>query len=176
MAPLGHWPWAARVVTGLAAAGLGWTALSLTRETGGRRAPSLDGAPFALRAVLVVVLNPLAWSHYAIMLVLPALLILAMAADPGVSLTTGARRVVFAMVGAALTLLSVPKETLFRHIAPVPVTPVRSAGFLALHFDGALLLFAAAAYLARPRGSGSLAAGRRGKEPALAGGGSLDQL
>ena len=99
MAPLGHWPWAARVVTGLAAAGLGWTALSLTRETGGRRAPSLDGALFALWAVLVVVLNPLAWSHYAIMLVLPALLILAMAADPGVSLTTGARRVVFAMVG-----------------------------------------------------------------------------
>ncbi|HEY6477839.1 MAG TPA: glycosyltransferase family 87 protein [Polyangia bacterium] len=110
-----------------------------------------DGCCFALWNVVAVVTNPLAWPHYAILLLLPMTLVLR-ALDGA-----GARaRVMRGLLAAALLLLTIPTETLDRLAGSAPVTPGRGL-FVSTHLCGALLLFAAAAL--GTRGTNGLGAG-----------------
>jgi hypothetical protein len=96
-----------------------------------------QGCVLALWYVLVVVLNPLAWPHYAILLLLPAGLAARAArnaSDPSALLLSA----------AGLVVLTVPKETLFLAAAPFPMAPL-PALLLSLPLLGALFVFAAAA-------------------------------
>jgi hypothetical protein len=104
-----------------------------------------EGCVLALWYVLLVVLNPLGWPHNACLLLLPALLV----ARAGAALARPRTRT---LVGVALVLLTIPKETLGA-LAPPP--PARFPGSLVLSLPllGALVLYAAAAEIAfaRPR-------------------------
>jgi hypothetical protein len=95
-----------------------------------------EGCVLALWYVLVVVLNPLAWPHYAILLLLPAGLAARAArtaSDPSALLLSA----------AGLVLLTIPKETLFVAAAPFPMA-AGPALLLSLPLLGALFVFAAA--------------------------------
>ncbi|HEX3901862.1 MAG TPA: glycosyltransferase family 87 protein [Polyangia bacterium] len=144
--PLVAAPTAARLL-GLAGTGaLAATALWLTVVPA--RAPTdrwRDGCQFALWNVVVVATNPIAWAHYAILLLLPMALVLRAAdRDP---LHAPKMR---GLCAVALLALSVPSETLDRLAGPMPVTPGRGL-FVSLHLLGALLVFAAAALGTRAR-------------------------
>jgi alpha-1,2-mannosyltransferase len=91
----------------------------------------------ALWYILVVLLNPLAWAHYAILLLLPAAL-----AARGAQVNADRRA--RALAGGGLALLSIPKETLLLVAGPLPASPIRGLA-LSAHLLGALLLFASAA-------------------------------
>jgi hypothetical protein len=93
-------------------------------------------------------LNPLAWTHYALFLLLPASLVwrAATASNSGLSETERAR--LRRAVGIAIVTLSVPKETICLLVLPFPASPL-AAPLLSLHALAALLLFTAAAVAAR---------------------------
>jgi hypothetical protein len=91
----------------------------------------------ALWYILVVLLNPLAWAHYAILLLLPA----ALAARGA---RVNADRPARALAAVGLALLSIPKETLLLVAGGLPAAPIRGLA-LSAHLAGALLLFASAA-------------------------------
>lgn len=97
-----------------------------------------EGCVLALWYIAVVVMNPLAWPHYALLLLLPALL-----AGRAASGRRGARR----LVAAAIVLLSIPKETLYLMSPAQPAGPPRSL-LLSLPLVGAILLFAGTAWIA----------------------------
>ncbi len=124
------------LVTGAALAGV---SLWLTLAPDGRPDRLRDGCCFALWNVVAVVTNPLAWPHYAILLLLPMTLVLR-ALDRAAERAPLMRR----LLGAALLLLTIPTETLDRLAGPAPVAPGRGL-FVSTHLCGALLLFAAAA-------------------------------
>jgi hypothetical protein len=155
--PLLHAPALTRALGVASAIVLVMTALVFGRAGGETRDRAREGCRFALWAILVVVLNPLGWHHYAILLLLPAALILR-AADEGV-LSEGDRRRLRGIVAAALVVLTIPKEALYLLVQPLPTSPARSL-LLSLHAYAALAVFAAAARGARePRHSVSCPAG-----------------
>jgi hypothetical protein len=90
--------------------------------------------------VLVVVLNPLGWPEYALLLLLP----LALTWRAAVALDDRTART---SVAVALLLLTIPKEALFLWARPLPTSPARSL-WLSVPLYASLLLFAAAARLA----------------------------
>jgi len=98
-----------------------------------------EGCVLALWYVLVVVLNPLGWPHYAILLLLPAGL-----AARAARHAPAPDRVALLLCAGGLALLTIPKETLFLLAAPFPAAPA-SGLWLSLPLTGALCLFAAAA-------------------------------
>jgi hypothetical protein len=122
---------------------LGAVALLATRRAPRTRDP--EGCVLALWYVLVVVANPLAWSHYALLLLLPA----------GLALRAGAARhdaPAQALAALGVLLISIPQATLDYAAEPLPATP--SAGlWLSLPLAGALLIFTSAARGARPAGT-----------------------
>jgi len=139
--PLLAAPLVGRVLLLASEAALVGTAILATRSTF-REAPDRErhGCALALWYVLVVVLNPLGWPHYALLLLLPMALTWRAAvaqSDPlARTLTT-----------IALLLLTIPKETLCTAAFPIPFSPLRSL-WLSVPLLGALLIFAAAVRLA----------------------------
>jgi Glycosyltransferase family 87 len=126
-----------------AGAALAGVAFWLTIAPGSPPDRLREGCRFALWNILAVVTNPLAWPHYAILLLLPLTLVLR-------SVDRLERRapVVRGLLGAALLLLTIPPETIDRLAGSAPVAPWRGL-FASSHLAGALLLFAAAALGAR---------------------------
>ena len=120
---------------------LGALALRATRRAPRTRDP--EGCVLALWYVLVVVANPLGWSHYALLLLLPAALALRAAAPRHDAAAHG-------LAALGLLLISVPQATLDYAAGPLPAAPAAGL-WLSLPLAGALLIFAAAARGARPR-------------------------
>lgn len=141
--PLLVLPALARALGLAAGAALAGIALWLTLAPGGPSDRLRDGCCFALWNVVAVVTNPLAWPHYAILLLLPMTLVLR-----GVDRAAERAPVIRGLLGAALLLLTIPTETLDRLVGSAPVGPGRGL-FASTHLCGALLLFAAAAIGAR---------------------------
>lgn len=94
-----------------------------------------EGCILALWYLLPVVLNPLGWPHYALLLLVPAVL---------AARATTAGGWARPLLLAGLALASVPKETLYFLTQPFPVAAPRCA-LLSMHLFAGLLLFAAAA-------------------------------
>jgi len=117
------------------------TAIWATRAAH-RGAPDRErnGCALALWYVLVVVLNPLGWPHYALLLLLP----MALTWRAAVARRDAPTRT---LLGMALLLLTIPKERLVLAALPLPFSPPRSL-WLSLPLLGALLIFAGAARLA----------------------------
>jgi Glycosyltransferase family 87 len=107
------------------------------RRVGSARDRDEEGCVLALWYVLVVVANPLAWSHYAILLLLPAGLTARSAKARGDALASG-------LCACGLAALSIPDVALDYAALPLPVAPLRSV-WLAIPLGGALLIFASAA-------------------------------
>src|SRR6185437_13636993 len=130
-------------------AGMGVTALWFTRPRPGA-APDRerDGCCFALWVILIVVSNPLAWAHYALLLLLPIALVLRSA---GLA-RHGVGQWMRVLAAVTFVLLTIPKETLYFLSGPLPVSPGRGL-FISLPLAGALLLFGAAVLGARARRS-----------------------
>lgn len=101
-----------------------------------------EGCVLALWYVLIVVANPLGWSHYAILLLLP----MALAARGAAARNDTRARV---LVAVGLLVLSIPQETLDFAAGPLPTSPLGSL-WLSIPLCGALLVFAAAARGASP--------------------------
>lgn len=145
--PIIEAPHAARALSWLVDATLVLTALAATRAASARDR-GVEGCVFAMWGVLAVVLNPLAWTHYAILLALPAALVWRATAASTWSLSPSARRRVRGALGAAVVGLTVPKETILFFARPFPSAPAK-APLLSLHLFAALLLFGAAAWVVR---------------------------
>jgi uncharacterized membrane protein YhaH (DUF805 family) len=137
---IAHAPWFGRVLIALGSLALVLFALALTVRTPRSAGRAREGTLFAVWTILVVLLNPLAWSHNAVLLLLPAALILRDGSGSGR----------MAGIAVAVALLSMPRASLFP-IAALPGSPVRSAAVLSLHFGGALLLLGVAAATLRAR-------------------------
>jgi hypothetical protein len=150
--PLFSAPGLARALTIAPTLALFGVAVAATRRAA--HAPAdrdREGCVLALWYVLVVVLNPLGWPHYAILLLLPAGLAARAArhartpASPAASsAASSADRPALLATALGLVLLTIPKETLFLVAAPFPMPPL-PALVLSLHLLGALCVFAAAA-------------------------------
>ena len=151
--PLVHAPLAARAAFAGGGALLVAVALRATWRTAWRTAwrpagrtasdTPREGALFGLWAILVVLLNPLAWGHGAVMLLLPAALVVRCLAEDA-QRHAAERRRLLALMAAGILLVSIPIQTLHRAAGPVPVSPLGSLAVLSLPFYGVLLLFAAA--------------------------------
>jgi hypothetical protein len=108
------------------------TAIGLTIRRG-RVAPraAADSPAFAMWVCLLPLVNPLAWTHNVIVLLLPAVLLARDGASP-------ARR---RMVAVAMVLLTIPRGTLVRWAGfYVPFDPARG-WILGVHALACLLLF-----------------------------------
>jgi hypothetical protein len=156
--PLVDVPMTARLLSGLITTGLIGAALVLTWRLPAPASQALEGALFALWSILGALLNPLAWLHTSILLLLPAALILRAATDPAVPLRSGIRAGCRVVVVLAIALLSLPKETLQVLAGAAPVSPGRVLTVLALPCYGALALFGAAALIARGAAPGPVGA------------------
>jgi hypothetical protein len=140
-------PALARGLQGGCLALLGGAALWFTRRRPGATPdPVRDGCCFALWIIAMVAANPLAWAHYALLLLLPIVLVLRGAESAG----RDVRRWMRGLAAVAFVLLTIPKETLYRLSGPLPVSPGRGL-FISLPLAGALLLFGAAVLGARAR-------------------------
>jgi hypothetical protein len=131
--PLGGAPALARATNGVLSLALLAVAVAATW----RRAQSPVGerAAGAAWMLLIVLLNPLAWTH-TVVLALPALALLGGIAPPGV-------------LTIALAALSVPRQTLLALAGPPPVSPA-AAPLLSLHAFALLALFFVALRAAAP--------------------------
>jgi hypothetical protein len=100
-----------------------------------------EGACFAAWTILLVTLNPLAMGHNGVVLALPIFL---------AARALALERRLWPRVAWAfgVALVSIPRQTI-TSFAPVPVTPWRGIGIVALPMWGTLLLFAAAIAAAR---------------------------
>jgi len=98
-----------------------------------------DGPTFALWAALIPLLNPLACTHNAVFLLLPATLL----ARDGMPATRNA-------VGFGIVLLSIPRETFLLFARDLPF-PASRGWVLGLHALGALAIFAGAVIEASQR-------------------------
>jgi hypothetical protein len=150
--PLAVAPTWARLLSLGGEAILAGLALWLTAGRPGARPDRLsDGCCFALWNIIMVVANPLAWAHYAILLLLPMALILRAAdgADDGDRIEAPAMR---AMVAMALITFTIPVAAIDRAVRPLPLTPADSL-LISCPLLGALLLFVAGALGARARRS-----------------------
>jgi hypothetical protein len=155
--PLFDLPMTGRLIAGLITVILVGTALLLTWRVPVLTGGPLEGPVFALWCVLAVLLNPLGWLHSAILLLLPAALVLRATGDPALSLRPSTRLWLGIVVALAIALVSLPRDSLRALALPVPVTPGRVLVSLALPCYGAFALFAAAALLVRhgrPRDAG----------------------
>jgi Glycosyltransferase family 87 len=152
--PLVDAPRVGRVVGLAAAAALTLLALAATLRRpagdGEEDDAGREGCVFALWTVLIVVLNPLAWTHTALMLLLPAALIWRALEAPAAPLSAPLRRRLRAATGIAIIVLTIPKEALFIAASPLPTRPA-SAPILSAHLFAALLLFGAALAALRAR-------------------------
>ncbi len=99
-----------------------------------------DGCRFALWVIFIVVANPLAWSHYALLLLLPIAMVVRGAEKARQDVALRMR----GLAAGAFILLTIPKETIYWLSDPGPVSPGRGL-LVSTHLYGALLLFAAAA-------------------------------
>ena len=151
--PLVDVPMTARLLAGVVSVVLIGVALVLTWRAPAHATSAVEGALFALWSILGVLLNPLGWLHTAILLLLPAALVLGAATDPAVALGTAARRGSQAAVVLAIAILSLPKETLLGLAGPAPVSAGRVIAVLGLPCYAALALFATAAFLVCRSGS-----------------------
>jgi len=130
------WSFGALLLLGLAFA-LTWRD-ARAAPPGDVPSPGVPARVFAAWSALAVILGPLAWTHTAIWLVLPAALLLRdLAEAPSRSVPRELTLL------AALALLTIPRLTLFALAGPLPVEPARGL-VLAFHLLGALLIFAAA--------------------------------
>ncbi len=130
---------AVRLVVGGTLLGVtAWQAMAMRQSPADRHR---EGAVMALAYLLVPIFNPLAWSHYALLLLLPGALAARAALARGDSLAMG-----LAMAGLALAV--VPKEALYLLAEPFP-SPAPRCAFLSVHLFAGLLVFAAAARGAR---------------------------
>jgi hypothetical protein len=114
---------------------LGAVALRATLRAPRTRDP--EGCVLSLWYVLVVVANPLAWSHYALLLLLPV----------GLAVRAAVARhdtMAQALAALGLALISIPQATLDYAAGPLPAAPAAGL-WLSLPLAGALLIFAAAA-------------------------------
>jgi uncharacterized membrane protein len=118
---------------------LGAMALRATLRAPRAREP--EGCVLALWYVLVVVANPLAWSHYALLLLLPAGLAVRAATCRHDTLAQ-------TLAALGLLLISIPQATLDYAAGPLPAAPTAGL-WLSLPLAGALLIFASAARGAR---------------------------
>ena len=126
---------------------LGVAVVATRRAARGPADRDRDGCVLALWYVLVVVLNPLGWPHYAILLLLPAGLAARAARHalgPAPAPAPAPDRPALVLSGAGLLMLTIPKETLFLGAAPFPMAP-GPALLLSIPLLGALCVFAAAA-------------------------------
>lgn len=124
-------------------------ALWLTAARSGLPSDRLrDGCCFALWNIVMIVANPLAWAHYAILLLLPMALILR-AAD----LRAAEARTMRALVSVALIAFTIPVDTIDNLVRPLPAVPAASF-LISFPLLGALLLFVAAGLGARARSPG----------------------
>ena len=150
--PLVRAPALAKLLLLAGAAGLGLVAWVETRARGahddGARDKARDGCVLAQWTILIVVLNPLAWAHYALLLLMPAVLVLRVAEQPRSPLPALLRRRLKIAVACALVVLTIPKEALYLLAQPLPTSPVW-APVLSCHLFAALLLFAAATAASR---------------------------
>ncbi|MES1172076.1 MAG: glycosyltransferase family 87 protein [Bacteroidota bacterium] len=94
-----------------------------------------DALDFAMWAALVALLNPLSWTHNAVFLLLPIVLVV----------RHGRRARVRTVVAAAFVALCIPRETLFAWAGPLPFAPAR-AWVLGLHAVAGLTVFGCAAW------------------------------
>jgi hypothetical protein len=108
------------------------------RAVGGFRATPMS---FAAWSTLAVLMNPLGWTHTATWLVVPMALILRALRERGDATGTTA-------LGAALVLLTLPRQTLFELAGPPPVSPSDGL-FLGAHVLGAGIVLALALRAAR---------------------------
>jgi hypothetical protein len=102
-----------------------------------------DAVLFAIWSVLLIPLNPLAMGHNGVLLALPIVLI-------GNAIADESRLWPKLMWSAGCVLVSIPRQTIF-DAAPLPVTPWRSFGVVALPLWGTLLLFSAGIAIAYGR-------------------------
>ena len=133
-----HAPAVAHVAGPLLALGLVGVATALTwrRARARTTAPPdavREGPLFAMWGALVALLNPLAWTHNALFLLLPAVL---------VARATRQRATRIAL-GVALVALSVPRETLFTLAGPLPFTAARG-WILGVHAAAGLTIYVCA--------------------------------
>ncbi len=153
--PFVHAPRVAGAVTVAVAGALVSVALAATWRSRSRvGTPAAEGCLFAAWNVLVVILNPIAWTHTALLLLLPAVLIWRASDEPGSPWPAVLRGRVRAAVAVAVLVLTIPKEALLilAGLRP-PISPWR-APVLSAHLGAALLLFAAAIVAARTRRPG----------------------
>jgi hypothetical protein len=122
--PLWHAPVFAHALTVAVAA-----ALALSAALATRRASAGDGLLYGAWCALVVLLNPLAWSHTLVIALLPLALL--------------ARRAPPAALFAIVAVFSIPRQTLARIAALAPGEPA-TAPLVSLHALAALALFALA--------------------------------
>ncbi len=146
--PLLDAPMTAGLLTGLVTAALVGASVLLTWRARAETGSAVDGALFALWCALGALLNPLAWLHSSILLLLPAALVLRALADPALPVRGSARLACEATVVVGVALLSLPKETLYYLAWPVPVAPGRVLAVIGLPCYGALAIFGAAAFVA----------------------------
>lgn len=138
-------PGAARGAWAIAALSLLAVASAVTwRDAGSARSktvdiPGVSARVFAAWSALAAILGPLAWTHTAIWLVLPAALLLRQIDATSPSQATARK----ATLLVALALLTLPRLSLFALAGPLPVEPGRGLA-LGLHLLGALLIFAMA--------------------------------
>jgi len=111
-----------------------------------RRAGGLDACGAAAWMALPVLLNPLGWTHVAVMLLVPLT----------IALRDGGPRT-RAVAVLALAALSVPRQSLIAWSGPMPIAPVPGL-LLGLHAFAALALYLA--LLADGGGKSSLPPGR----------------
>jgi hypothetical protein len=138
--PLASAPLLARILTmGSNVALLGVAVAATRRAARGPADRDREGCVMALWYVLLVVLNPLGWPHYAILLLLPACL-----AARAARHALAPDRPALLLSAAGLLMLTIPKETLFLAAAPFPMAPL-PALWLSIPLLGALCVFAAAA-------------------------------
>jgi Glycosyltransferase family 87 len=95
---------------------------------------------FAMWAALVALLNPLSWTHNALFLLLPAVLIVRQTSRASIRIA----------IATALVALSIPRETLFSLAGPLPFVASR-AWVLGIHAIAGLTVFASAASESRQR-------------------------
>jgi hypothetical protein len=118
-------PQLARALTGTVVGAL--LAVATLSTWRAMRTPTEDRRLFALWTALAVVLNPLGWTHTAIIALVPLALLVDLAPS-------------WALV-ATLVALTVPHETLAALAGPTPVAP-SSGLFLSLHAAALMLLVA----------------------------------
>jgi len=128
----------------------GCAVVATWREARGNDAANSPPArAFAAWSALAAILGPLTWTHTATWLVLPGALLLreSLAVRTPGSPSTKVLRLLALVI--AMTLLTIPRLSLFALAGPLPVTPWRGLA-LGLHLLGALLVLAVACTGRRP--------------------------